>query len=382
MTSRFMSFEARCSDLHDRMSEEKVLSCVTEITGVMWGHMTNEVGLEAVFSYGLNKKDSSGATTGNSRPDETDYLNDFLVCKSEHKTADLMLAISELKDKLVGYNQIEYGFRIVYLPVIAAAGTQIEFGLIDARTKVYHHVRRFNLSIPNGRAMCFAMAISVFRLIATMEPHIPLNSRPLFQDKEGITFYEDHVTKKILVSFTCPDELYELLRRGQVPSAAKVEKGRRVLKISPVGVRIRNEGQGLNLQEVKKAMRSTLACLRYIHDKGYVHRDLRWPNLIIKNSYSPDGSVDDSEFIVIDFEFAACTEDPMEIADYISRDVVPHGQPFQTHHDLKLLGKMVETWAASNIEMLDAEAKDFVSTVKKDTATASRALGHKWLAMP
>lgn len=98
-----------------------------------------------MFKFFHNKTDKSGATVAGTRPDETDYLNDFLVSKSEHKFDDLQAAINELKEKMVDYNHVNYGLKIVHLPLIAAASAYVEFGVIDVRTNMYNIVERFDL---------------------------------------------------------------------------------------------------------------------------------------------------------------------------------------------------------------------------------------------
>ena len=162
----FSAFEARSRQLRVGMSEESVLTCVTEVTGMMWRMMASYFqDFAPVFKFLYNKKDMSGATAGNARPDETDYLNDFMVCKSEHKVSNLQIATWELTNKLSGYSHSEYGLRIIFLPVIAAAGTLIEFAFVDVRTRTYHHVARYNLEACVSRVECFVCMINFFRLI-------------------------------------------------------------------------------------------------------------------------------------------------------------------------------------------------------------------------
>jgi hypothetical protein len=57
LVTRFRAFEGRCGELRTGMSEENVLTCITEVTGLMWRHMAKVVLLKPVFSYHLNKKD-------------------------------------------------------------------------------------------------------------------------------------------------------------------------------------------------------------------------------------------------------------------------------------------------------------------------------------
>jgi hypothetical protein len=56
--NRFEAFEARCLELHGDTSEESVLACVTEITGMMWRQMTLMItGFGPVFDVRYNKRD-------------------------------------------------------------------------------------------------------------------------------------------------------------------------------------------------------------------------------------------------------------------------------------------------------------------------------------
>eukprot|EP01037_Dinobryon_pediforme_P020460 gene20460-21089_t len=181
---RFVAFEDRCAELRVGMSEVSVRACVTGVIGMMWHKMASFLNIGPAFKVLYNRKDFSGAIEGDGGPDETDYLKDFMACKSEHKDVDFQKAVAELTKKLFGYNHVEYGLRIVFLPVIAAAGTDTEFAVVDVRTK-----------------------INYFRLIYTMRSYIPANSTPLFITK-NITFYDTHVIKnwtdqRQLILFDC-----------------------------------------------------------------------------------------------------------------------------------------------------------------------------------
>ena len=379
---RFVAFEDRCAELRVGMSEESVLACVTEVTGMMWRKLASFMNIGPAFKVLYNKKDLSGATEGDGRPDETDYLNDFMVCKSEHKDVDIQKAVAELTKKLSGYNHVEYGLHIIFLPVIAAAGTDIEFAFVDVRTKVYHRVVRYDLLDVLHRVQCFVRMINYFRLIHTMSPYIPANPTPLFKTNENITFYDTHVIKKLSVNNTCPDGLYELLGRGEVPDAVKAERKRfGQLKVTPLGFRTPDRGQGLSLEDVHAAIRAVLRCLAFIHARGFVHRDLRWANLIRFPKYRSDGRLESSHFLVIDFEFAAMDGDEMFIGDYIHKEVVPYGEKYRMVHDLQLVGKLVETWADSSGKELSLSAHDFVNSVKRmeNPMDANAALQHAWL---
>jgi hypothetical protein len=188
LVTRFLAFESKCFELKSHIGEQFVCGCITEITGIMWASISRYVGLQSVFSYQYNQKDRSGATEDNGRPDESDYLNDFMVCKSEHKASGIQRAIDALTRKLASYNPMEYGGKILYLPVIAAADTLVEIGLIDVRTSLYYHVARHDLNYPEHRVTCFVSMINIFRLIRTMASYIPSTPAPIFPQRDGVEF--------------------------------------------------------------------------------------------------------------------------------------------------------------------------------------------------
>lgn len=380
LADRYVAFEFRCKTLEAGMSEETVLACITEVTGAMWKELALITQIEPVFSYAYNNKDKSGATTADRRPDETDYLDDFMVCKSEHKDINLNKAVSELLDKLAGFNIIEYGPKIMFLPVIAAAKTLVEVAIIDVRTKIYYQVFRFDISDTNHRVNCFVMMLNIFRLIRTMAPFIPKNPTPLFVTRDNVTFYDTYVSKKIKKSYTCPKGLYTLLGRGDVPNAVKVVKSRSALKITPVGTRIPDNGQHLQMQEVKQAVSAVLRSLKFLHAQNFVHRDIRWAN-IIRHFVYHDVSIERCDFLLIDFEYAAKNGDTMTIADYIHKDIVPYGEIYVFRHDIILVGNLVKRWASTNNIELCQTAQDFISatTDPEHTLDATAALQHQWL---
>ena len=333
------------------------------------------------FEASFNKKDFSGSTQGTCRPDECDYLNNFLVCKSEHKDSVNMLAKAkhELADKLVVYNEYDYGHKIVFLPVIAAAGTQVEFGLVNVRDKAYHTVSVHNVNSHHGRARCFVSSINTFRLILTMAPHIPAHPYPLFKKVKNVEFHTSYVKKNISNS-TCPGELYKLLAKGAVPSAVNVQPCRDegYVRVYPAGVRIPDKGEGLGINDVRCAVKAVLHCLECLHKKGFVHRDVRWANVIRHFTHYSLDDTSECQFLLIDFEFAAMAGDTINVDWYIHSDVVPIGESYTYCHDLKLVAKLIVSWRKSNDLQLDELTKSFVSSIW-EASTAEECLKHEWL---
>jgi hypothetical protein len=379
---RFVAFEARAEMLSESTSKMSVLACITEITGMMWRKLHSHLRLAPVFTFAYNSKGGSGATEGDKLPGETDYLDDFLVCKSEHRGTGLHHAVRELTANLTGYNVHEYGTKIVYLPVIAAADTLVEFAIIDVRTKNYIHVECCDLREAAGRVRCFVMAINFYRLFHTMASHIPPNPSPMFRQQRGrdehILFTPNYVRKRVKSS-TCPDELYALLENSSVPHAVRVQQVGEYVRVSPVGTRSPRHGREFTETQARAAARAVLSCLTFLHARGYVHRDIRWDNLIRTFTYNADGTVSSERFLVIDFECAADAGDVVTMGNYIHCEVVPTGGTFNAQHDLELVARLVEAWAETNNVAWSQCAREFVALLRSDGANAEAALQHAWL---
>eukprot|EP01031_Cornospumella_fuschlensis_P032113 gene32113-38835_t len=384
-TEHFKAFHLRCKQLSENFTEESVLCAITSITGGLWKELALLIQLQPLLTFKYSARDVSGATQDGARPDEIVHLNDFLVAKGEHKksASDLRVAVAEQTKKLASYNHVEYGTMIVYLPVYSAAGSLVEFGVVDVRNKRYFCAIRHSVEDPLGRLKCFVSAINMFRLILTMAPFIPNNPSPLFKDQldGALRFFDSYIIKKVKRTDTCPADLYNILATGSVPFAAKVvyNSSKISLRISPVGVRTPDRGEGLSIDEVRVGVRCCLECLAYLHAHQFVHRDIRWANMIRVYNSRPDGSIVDVKFRVIDFEFSGRSGEPMNIDDYIFADVVPFGQPYTPSHDIYFVGMLVQTWAEVNRTDLDESAAQFVHDLQHGELDADAALRHRWL---
>ena len=71
----------------------------------------------------------------------------------------------------------------------------------------------------------------------------------------------------------------------------------------------------------------------------------------------------------------------MNIAKYIHNDVVPYGEMYSSLHDLKLVGKMIKSWADVNHIDLDESAANFINAITRveDPLNASDAQQRAWL---
>ena len=305
-------------------SEENTFKFATAITGSFWCPLLALMSPPLSIGYAYNKAERnviSSITADQKRPDETVFANlDFLVFKAEHKDAGPKLgkAREELKKKLISYNSMQYG-HIRYLPVCAAAGSYMEFGLIDLYDKGYHAIASaVEVSVPQHRAQLFRQSINILRYLRTIIPDIPFNtSQPQYVISGKLDYRGDFVLKQRTSMDTAPIELYAELTKG-ITNACRVEilsRDSKLLKISPIGVKINSDALP-SLSELTCAVLCILRCLADLHSKGFVHRDLRWSNIIRIYARRRDGNVTTLTFYVIDFEFGSFVGTALDVPDH------------------------------------------------------------------
>ena len=122
-------------------SENLTLKIATSITGAFWARIGTLTGsLSISIALNMAERISTSKTTEiTTRPDETVFLNGtFRVFKAEYKDniSKIQEARDELLTKTTPFNQFQFGcYR--YLPVCAAAGYFMEFGLVDVMLRQY-----------------------------------------------------------------------------------------------------------------------------------------------------------------------------------------------------------------------------------------------------
>jgi serine/threonine protein kinase len=105
--------------------------------------------------------------------------------------------------------------------------------------------------------------------------------------------------------------------------------------------------------EFRIAVRCVLSCISELHKAGFVHRDIRWPNII--KITRKDGSV---RFIVIDFEHAALNDQP------ILTDICRAGSRFVFAHDLKCMAKLMKCYSYAKAVSLGTDGDGLCSLLE------------------
>ena len=86
---------------------------------MMWRKLASFLNIGPTFKVLYNKKDFSGATE--------DYLNDFMVCKSEHKDVDIKKSRCRADEVTLGITTSNTASALFFFQFFAAAGTDLEF---------------------------------------------------------------------------------------------------------------------------------------------------------------------------------------------------------------------------------------------------------------
>ena len=359
-------------------SEENVLHAVVSITGALWAKIGVNAQPSLNIGFALNKtelKSTSTTTRTSGRPDETIYEQQFLVSVGEHKAAadQLSDAWSEIPLKMKSYNVVEYGSVIKYLPVYVAAGNLMEFGVVNVVSKEVHKLGPCNIKSSSKRADLIRQSINCLRYLSTLYDHIPRACGRAFETDGRIRFYKDYVEKDILETDTAPDDLYKLLGEGNVPCAAKVEKKRNRLIVTPLGIKIGKLGERLTRCEMLTAVRCVLKCLASLHASNFVHRDIRWPNIIRVYYFDDSGeTVVSCTYKVIDFEFAAVNDLELKVQGHWFIDKLGKDN-YKKIHDLKQVGKLIADWTTTTTTVIPRDLSAFVAYLESDI-TATQAL--------
>jgi hypothetical protein len=247
-------------------------------------------------TQGRNQSDASAMTQASKRPDYCLWLRKLLVFKAEDKSGneDLARAKADLTDKLADYNPLTCG-ELPFMFANAAAGSVVQFFAIDLHSKTAHaisdvlNLMDYHAGVRN-RHRALITILNIARILVSW-CSADLIREPLFKLYEQIqrhnsslTFFMDHVAKRwrsalphaeverlLDVCAGCP-YLVHLM-----PDSALERKGAWYeARFVPVG----DPRQPVGAEEVRGAIRDVLRALSALHRAGFVHRDVRWPNVV------------------------------------------------------------------------------------------------------
>lgn len=359
-----------------------------------------------------HEKNDVSTTTAHLRPDVLVHIDKMALLRGELKSSlnEFDHAASELHTKMKEWHSLVYG-DIPFLLGFVVAGWKFQWFAMYPRMSVATLKplgKFYNLTVVSDCISIFLNSINVFRLLLNLRSKIPPPGHPrvfttINTSSSAIYFAEDHVVKTInTLQHMGPIEdliaLYEYLKDNPSPyliqpytiqssryiqetsEFAAGEKKRKVyalkIKLHPLGAQIIPP----DLVSLKRAVISVLRGLQHLHAAGWVHRDVRWPNVLVKHpKEARDYMLIDLEYSakIIDGKAAGCSwyRDPDSMpADYSSQ--------WSIYHDVWMVGHLVEDWEKHNNQQIMEESSsrhDFVKQAEEMTSDAKAMLQHPFI---
>ena len=317
-----------------------------------------------------------------------------LLPQGEHKCdeQDLATALGELVSKMTGGWNVLAMRGLPYLLCLAAAGNLVQFCAIfppaggAGGDAVLHTLTdRFDMSTTIGRLKVLRVALNLARVFATLCPLLQDAPLQLYKqlarptgDGDYIEAFPDHVRK--VVCRPAPQAVYDsmvgLPCAVRVVSRTALKGGHVELRIEPVCLQMLPRDE----PELRDAIRCVLTALVVFHLRGMVHRDVRWPNVLM---YRHD------QWVLADFELADADGADLPLGavqdTYLPPELLLDGsRAYTAKGDVYRVGRLVREWAdAKPSAALSAAGRDFIATLCVATPgarpTAEGALTHAWL---
>ena len=287
-------------------SEEVWATVADNCTGSIW-RMLSALHGSFPFRDDRNRSDDMCATAKSLRPDYTGYVNGALVVKAEHKAtpAELPAALRELEAKMNGgWNPLAMR-GMPFLPCYAVGGEILQYAVVlppsgGTAMRVVTVSDEFVLTTPQGRFGAVKAACNMYRIIMWLRSRMPhdvvsLYSKQLRTDGGSITVHDSHVVK--LTHTVASVDVYAAV--ATIPHAIRITEVKRAridsklsrLHLEPVAL----ERKPRDERELQDAVRCVLGALAAFHSRGFVHHDVRWPNVLITA---------EGDWILADFELA------------------------------------------------------------------------------
>ncbi len=298
-------------------------------------------------------------------PDATIYEPGYpeLVVVAE-KAEDEVGAESEICDKFVFVPHYAELDRIVGIAII---GNQFKIGYIHRDPKHFEVIMNHTTEEDGNGYTLVQAAVNIgiwFRATMARDVLYPLPFRfgvPSVNAHRHLRIHRSMFEKMLLphddIDLEALSEFYKSIRSQPIPyfeyplndegksNSVVVTNHALFLDLKPVGL----ERQPRTSDELKDCLVCILTALQDLHGRGYVHLDLRWPNIIL---------VAKGSWYIIDGEYVRKAGDPYPQNLHIrDGDVVDHAV------DLTLLAKMLD--ALDNPRLLTSNVKALIEHLTK-----------------
>eukprot|EP00198_Chlamydomonas_reinhardtii_P009022 XP_001698359.1 predicted protein [Chlamydomonas reinhardtii] len=353
-----------------------------------------------------NTTDASEATIKSLRPDFLCWVNGALVLKGEEKAQSRQLeaAIKELTTKMSSAwaAGLVPDKRPPCMLAFAAAGTLLQFFCIQPpesdgdRVQATPISAALDLTTALGRLRALTASCNIWRLLAgyaSQAPTVPLESGHVTRSPDGLRTYclLPGFVRKSIASFAteqAPFASFEVLQ-DVYSKMSKPEHRRNIIQVynieghagpqllndvytvhlAPVGVPC--QGAPTDLRILAGAVSGVLRGLAALHSEGFVHRDVRWPNVIFLPA--------ERRWLLIDLEHAGlhdcdCSGAPYPLQHWSQRTLDAGGK-YTFRSDLRMVAEQLLCGGVT----LDEGGRDLRRQLLSGQLTAAAALEHEWL---
>ncbi|KXZ55771.1 hypothetical protein GPECTOR_2g1321 [Gonium pectorale] len=364
-----------------------------------------------------NGTDTSRATGERLRPDFMCWVDGALLLKGEETApeADMGAAVEQLRDRLsVAWDEgLLPGVQPPCMLGYAAAGHKLQFfcikrlgGASKPLVRVWPISCVMDLRTPVGRAGALNATCNAYRLMAGFAMSLTA-VRPCRALGEVVKCGGSSVTllqgfvRKTIRQFTTHHAAYATFELLQAVYAAVSKPEHRssivqacgpgsdggpalhraaddddlptyVVHLAPVGAPV--SGPPGTERELAQAVRGALTGLAALHSEGFVHRDVRWPNLV--------KLPDDGRWLLVDLEHAGregddCSQPPYPLRHWGSDTLAPNGA-YTAASDLKMLAQQL---LAAVPFRLGGQGSDLRQRLCDGAVSAADALRHEWFEL-
>jgi serine/threonine protein kinase len=276
--------------------------------------------------------------------------------------------------------------ELPFLPCYAVGGRFLQFCVLRRSTDSPLLTERldigplFRMDVAVDRLRIVAASFNMYRLLARLVEMLPEKAPQLYGIYERPTCTVQLFGAQIVK--TCSQfaqgEVYDLLKSGQVPNSIELKsytrQGKKLrLELQPVCVERLPQSEA----ELAAAVKAVLQALAAFHARGFVHRDVRWPNVLLAHG---------SRWLLTDFELAARAGGLVPSGaiadDFLPPEVAaaPATALYTTAGDIFCVGRLLKTSGLS-LGGAAAELADQLSAATgAERPSAEQALLCPWLS--